>query len=183
MFKVNLYPEREEKRRLARRKAMTTAAISGVLGINAVLVGSLILGATLLQERCRTLGDEVARLQAIADRKGTKAPGLELTRELFQLRQERVEWSPLLASIAENIPSSLVLEEIQGQTTHGRMQSRFDMNGLGRGGTVAMADVSGFVNHLRDDPRVNRAFPDVALGSVRSETGEFQVVCEQPAGK
>lgn len=183
MFRVNLYTEREEKRRRARRQAMTTAAISGVLGVNAVLVGSLILGASLLQERCHTLGDEVSRLRTIAEKTGTKAPGLELTRELFQLRRERVEWSPLLASIAENIPSSLMLEDIQGQTTHGRMQSHFDMNGVARGGTAAMADMSGFVNHLRDDPRVNLAFPNVALGSVRSETGEFQVVCEQPVGK
>jgi hypothetical protein len=183
MFKVNLYTEREEKRQRARKQAMTTAAISGILGVNAVLVGSLILGATLLEDRRHTLGEEVTRLQAIADQTGTKAPGLELTRELFQLRQERVEWSPLLASIAENIPSSLLLDAVQGQTTHGRVQSHFDMSGVGRGGTVAMADVSGFVNHLRDDPRVNKAFPDVSLGSVRSETGEFQVVCEQPVGK
>ncbi len=183
MFKVNLYTEREEKRKRARRKAVTTAAISVVLGVNGLLVVSLVMGASLLQERYRALDGEVSRLQSMVEHHGDKAPGLELTRELFQLRHDRLEWSPLLASIAENIPSSLVLADVQGQTAHGRMQSHFEINGQGRGGSVAMADVSGFVNHLRDDPRVNVAFPDVSLGSVRSETGLFQVVCERPLDK
>lgn len=183
MFKVNLYTEREEKRKRARRQAATTAAISVVLGVNALLVVSLVMGASLLQERYRALEGEVTRLQSMVEHNGDKAPGLELTRELFQLRHDRIEWSPLLASIAENIPSSLILDEVQGQTEHGHVQSHFEINGLGRGGSVAVTDVSGFVNHLRDDQRVSAAFPNVTLGSVQSETGLFQVVCERPLDK
>ncbi len=183
MFKDNLYPEREEKRRRARRQAATTAAIAVVLGVNALLVVSLVMGTSLLQERCHALESDVTRLRSMTDRDGGIAPGLELTRELFQLRHDRLEWSPLLASVAENIPSSLMLSDILGQAARQRVQSHFEVNGQSRGGSVAMADVSGFVNHLHDDPRVNTAFPGVSLGSVRSETGEFQIVCEQPLAK
>ena len=183
MFRINLYTEREERRRQSRRQAGQTAAISVALGINALFVVSLIMGASLLQERRDTLQDEITRLQSVADTKGAMAPELDLAREMYQLRQERFEWSPLLACVAENIPSSLMLHDLQGQTANNRAQGRFELDGLGRSGTVAMADVSGFVGRLRDDPRISAGFPDVSLGSVRSETGEFQIMCNEAKAK
>lgn len=175
MFRINLYTEREEKRRLARRKAAQTAVVAGILGVNALLVAALGLGASLLQERRDALAGEITRLESVVARGERDGGDIEQARELYELRRTRVEWSPLLAAISDALPPALVLGEIQGQVGRDRMRAHLELTGLTRSGESDLGEVSAFVAALRGDPRVTDGFPQVTLGSIRSGSGDFQV--------
>lgn len=183
MFRINLYTEREEKRRLARRKAAQTALIAGILGVNALLVAALGFGASLLQERRDALTGEISRLEAMVERGNRDNGALETARELYELRRTRVEWSPLLAGLSDALPQALVLGEIQGQVGRNRMRAHLEITGVTRNGESDLGEVSAFVNALRDDPRVTGGFPVVTLGSIRSGSGDFQVYCDPAKAK
>lgn len=175
MFRVNLYTEREEKRRLARRRAGQTAVIAVILGVNAILVGALGLGASLLQERRDALAGEISRLESMVSRGDRDDATLEQARELHVIRLARLEWSPLLAGVAEALPPSLLLGEIQGQAAHNRVRAHLEFSGVTRNGAGDVGGVSDFVGGLRADPRVTDGFPEITLGSIRSGSGDFQV--------
>jgi Tfp pilus assembly protein PilN len=175
MFRVNLYTERQEKRRLARRKAAQAAVIAVILGVNAVLVGAYGLGASLLEERRDALADEISRLETMVARSDRDDTALEQARELHGIRLSRLEWSPLLAAVSESLPPQLVLDELQGQAAQNRVRAHLEFTGVTRSAAGDLTSVSEFVGALRADPRVTDGFPEISLGSIRSGSGDFQV--------
>jgi hypothetical protein len=181
-FRINLYTEREEQGRLGRRQAWQTAALSGLFGLNMMLVASLFVSATLLQERQQVLAADSPQLVAEASTKNPPDPEMDLARELFRVRQGRTDWAPKLATLSEVIDSTLVLEQIRAEGRRKKVPARLELDGVTRGQNSNLEDVTRFISALRGDQRIREDFSRVSLGTIKSGVGEFQIICE-PAAK
>ncbi len=178
MFRINVYTDRETRRRAARRGMVQLGIYATVLGINALMIVFLLVSNGLLQDRRDTVAREVRRIADQASRRQVSDADVALAREMFRIRRTRIEWAPILASVSESLPDDLILEEMQGRTARRRVGAEYILVGKTRTRGADVAAVSRFIDALRDDDRVTAQFQDVSLGTVNSGTGDFEVVCE-----
>lgn len=178
MFRINVYTERESRRRAARRGMVQLGIYATVLGINALMIVFLLVSNGLLQDRRDTLAREVRRITDQSTRRQVSDADVDLAREMFRIRRTRIEWAPILASVSESLPDELILEEMKGSAARRRVAAEYVLVGKTRARGAGVAQVSRFMDALRDDERVTSAFEDVSLGTVNSGTGEFEIVCD-----
>ena len=183
MYKINLHREYFEKRRQARAQALGTGLAAGVVGIAILLIGTLAVSAVLLREQARSLREEKVRLTNQVQALATPRPEIETARQILELRQSRVDWSPKLTGISERIDRSLMILDLTGQAAQGGRPSELAMTGMVRYGAGQMEAVARFMEALRADPRIKSDFPEVKLGTLEgADTGKFQVVCGSMGG-
>lgn len=183
MYRINLHPEYEERRRRTRQGLLQTVLFSVLLGCQLLLVGSLILSAVLLDEQVGILTSAVPRLErSVAD---TIDAGRDrhLARQLFQVRDQRIEWSPILVAMAEVIPDSLEVVSIEGVSATPKDPASLLIRGHGDEPRARLDQVTRFIEGLRQDPRVVDRFSDIRLGTIKGdEAGQFQVICSPGGG-
>lgn len=181
MYKINLYPEYEGRRRAAKKRAAATAALLGLLGIEMLMVGALILSDTLLRDQARTLQAEMPQLTMTLQTASRERPELDLALELLGVRSSRVDWTPMLAAVAENGDRKLVFAEISGEAANKHRTARLSINGEVLGKGEHLEQVSAYLERLRNDERLSAVFDDIALDNIHGDgSGEFDLVC-QPA--
>jgi len=180
MYRINLYPEHATKRRAATQRMILTAALAGLLGVEALLAGALVVSAVLLSERTRSMEASIRelRIRVAAE----VPPGAEVgtALELLQLRAARTLWAPKLVALSDCIDRSLILDEVRARVPSRGRAARLELGGVIHGGGSRVDQVSRFVGALRDEPRVAGEFPQINLETIE-EDDRFLVTCS-PAG-
>jgi hypothetical protein len=183
VYRINLYREYFEKKRRARAQMLGTGLAAGVIGIEILLIGTLAVSAVLLGEQTRDLREEVARLNTRLQAQATPRPEIETARQILELRQSRVDWSPKLAGLADGIDRSLIVLDLTGQAGQGGRPSQLALTGTVRSSVGQMEAVARFMEALRSDRRIKSDLPEVKLGTLEgAETGKFEVICSAPVG-
>ena len=181
IFKVNLYTERDERQRAGQRRAVHTAFIAVFLCLNFLAVSTLFLSATLLEERRDSLAGDIPRLAAKLATESVPTKDLDLAREMFRIRQGRIEWSPKLAAISHLIEADLEIHEIQAEASRKKSPATLEIRGTVTESQDNLEDVSRYVKALSQDERILDGFSQAKLGTIRSGEGEFQIFCETEA--
>jgi hypothetical protein len=97
---------------------------------------------------------------------------------MLEIRQGRIDWSPKLVSLSEQIDRSLRLMDLKGQMKTKGRDSALEIGGVIRGRGSDMQPVSVFIDSLRADPRISADFPFIRLGNVGGDgSTRFQVLC------
>lgn len=184
MYRINLYPEAEERRREGQRRVGRTLLVSLLIGLEVVLLLLVGLSGVLLREQASTLRAEVERLSARAARVSQPSPELETSREILAARVVRIDWSPKLAALRRAIAPSLLLTEMSAQVGEKGRPTRLELSGTVRAGGGQMEPVSGFLESLRNDPSVADDFPVIKLGTLEGGgSSRFEIVCEAAPAK
>jgi Tfp pilus assembly protein PilN len=178
VFRINFYTGRETRNRAARRRALRAGGLAALFGINLLLVATLILSTHLMGNRVVTLREDASRLDATSKPTVAATERLELARELHRVIMARTDWAPKLAALSETIDPSLLLVEIRGRARHKKSPASLELNGVTADHKANLDDVSRFIAALRSDDRFRDGFEGINLGTIRSEAGEFQVICE-----
>jgi len=178
VYRINLYPEYVERRRVARERVGRTALVTIVVALELVLVVALAITGLLLREQAGGLGSEVERLQQQIDRVSGQRPEMDIALQMLEIRRGRIDWSPKLASLSQQIGGSLRLTELTGQTKGRGHDTSLELLGVIRTGGADMQPVSVFIDSLRADPRIGADFPSVRLGNLEGGgSARFQVLC------
>jgi Tfp pilus assembly protein PilN len=176
-YRVNLYPEREERAGSLRRHLLRGALFGVVAGVEVLLIGFLIVSGFQLRERVQSETRAVEEVEAAA-RPVPEAADVAVARSLVQTRVARVDWSGVLLAVSGALPRNLILTRVEAGA--GGLQS--GLNGLnleGRisGGGTDLTPVLGFMQALRESAAVTARFPQVDLGTAPSQTDQtFQVI-------
>ena len=182
-YRVNLYREREARGERVRKGVLRGAALGIVVAAEVLLIGALVISGFQFRERAQSLRRTVESLESRIEPYREDA-GLPAARALLQNRVERVDWSVIMAALAENTPDNVVLTKVRG----GRETGRGGLNGLeieGRitGGARDLSPVIAYVDSLRSNPVLTARFSRIDLGEARGGTGQnFQVIC-RPSGE
>jgi hypothetical protein len=180
MYRINLYPDYQHNRRLARFRALTMGVLAILLGFEILLVGVLIVSDHLLSERVALLRDDMPVLSARVQSLTHPRPDLDLARELIAHRSGRIDWSPKLAAISEHCGASLQFREVEGRARTQHEQPLLRIRGEAKKYINSLEAVTDFMQRLRRDERLHAEFDDIGLGNIRDgESGEFEVSCEQ----
>ncbi|MBU1699086.1 MAG: hypothetical protein KJ970_17105 [Candidatus Eisenbacteria bacterium] len=180
MFKINLYPEYIENRRLAKERMIYTIVLSAMTTIGILIIFLLLLSASLVRERTNAIRAEVARLADQVNRKTEMQPGTKLILELLEARENRINWSPKLAAVSRLINPSLQLEGMNAELAQRGHSVSFQLSGFFLSGGSDMESISEFVEALRGDPRIASDLPDVTLGNLQGRSSSrFQVFCRR----
>lgn len=180
MYRINLYPDYQRNRSLARARTLTMGILIIMLGIEILLVGVLLVSDNLLRERAALLRDEMPTLGARLQNVTRPRPELALAQELLVIRSGRIDWSPKLAAIADNCEASLQFREVEGRARSQHEQPRLVIRGQTKRYANSLESVTQFLQRLRRDERLRTEFDAIALGNIRdAESGEFEVNCEQ----
>ncbi len=183
MYRLNLYPEYVEKRRLARLRALRLAVVIALLCAELLLICFSALSGVLLREQARDLQASIERLTARVQAESKPRPELDLAEALLKVRLTRTDWSPKLAALSSDVPPSLLLTEISGGASDAKTAAFLKLEGGFRSGRAPLEAVTGFIEALRRDPRIAREFPDINLGSIQGEeASQFEVVCGPGGG-
>jgi hypothetical protein len=180
MYRINLYREFFSKRQQARLKTGRTALLAGLVGLEIVLVGVLVVSAALIREQSASIRAEISHLSTRLGEESASRPGLETARQILDLRENRVVWSPKLACLSDRIDRALVLKEVVGQVSEKR-PAEMTVTGQVRSGSAQMEPVARFMEAIRNDPRMRDPFSNVRLGALEGTEGStFQIVCGSP---
>jgi len=178
MYKINLYPEYRQHRRSTRARAASTAVFISLLGLEALLVGALVLSGSLLGEQVDTMREDLSRLEERLQRVTLDRPELSIALDMLEVRQARIDWSPKFVSLAEHVGQELALKELKGRAFTRREPASFTISGQYRDKAASLDIVSAFLNRLRVDQRMYGDFPTISLGNIRSDgRGEFDLLC------
>ncbi|MBP6874824.1 MAG: hypothetical protein KBD56_01995 [Candidatus Eisenbacteria bacterium] len=180
MYKINLYPEREERLRAARRRVAMTAGLTGLLAIETIFAGALLASGLLLGERVGALRAS-ARESAQAVQNAGGSPGMERALQLLRIRSARTLWSPKLSALSECTGPDLHLEEIHAQKGAGEQPDRFEVSGTLSSGSSEVESVSRFLDRLRDEPRIGGSFSRITLATIEADD-RFHVICTTEGG-
>lgn len=181
MYRVNLYPEFEDRKQAEHKRLRETILLAALAGLQLLLIGSLFLSGMLLRDRAARLRADNARLASLAHA-APQNPEVLVARQLLAARQARVNWSPKLASLGRLVEAPLILSNVTAQADLRGRGARLDVQGRIRSGGQSES-VLELVESLRKDAAIARDFPQVRIGSVSGEESDrFKVVCE-PAGK
>ena len=181
VFRINLNTERRERAVARRRHARLAAAAAASLGLQAVLLGIAVLSVDLLRNRRDALAADIPRLEALAG--ATDDGDLAAWRALAKVRRERVDWTPRLAAVGELIDRDVVLTSVRADAPTRKSGAILEFSGIAAGGGADLSGVSRFVKSLRADERITDRFGAVTLGTIRSGSGTFRIVCSEPDGK
>ena len=178
MYRINLYPEYVERRRVARERVGRTALVTAVVALELVLVVALAITGLLLREQVGGLRSEVERLQQQINRVSVQRPEIDVAVQMMEIRRGRIDWSPKLASLSQKIGRSLRLTELTGQTKGRGRDTSLELLGVIRTGGADMQPVTVFIDSLRGDPWMGADFPFVRLGNLEGGgSTRFQVLC------
>jgi hypothetical protein len=184
MYRINLYREYGMRRRERRKAALRLALMSGLLGVQLLLIFALVLSAHVLDRRIGTLRGEVAQMtEQVRSASGTALPiDLPSAREILTLRQHRVDWYPKLVRISSSLDPSLSLDEISSLPADPSRPARLEIHGLSPRGGGDVDAVVRFADRLRRDPGYAADFATIRLGAIEGlDDSHFHIVCEEPA--
>jgi hypothetical protein len=182
MYRINLYPEYQDKRRAARRRASATAGLLGLLGLEVLMVGALVLSDKLLSDQANALREELPQLTVSLQTVSRERPELDLALELLAVRTGRIDWSPMLAALADSGDKMLTFVELKGESVTKHRGASLVLSGEALGSEEHLEQVAAFMERLRRDERLSGVFGDIALGNIRGGgSGEFDLIC-QPVG-
>jgi hypothetical protein len=183
MYRLNFYRESAFLSAASRRRVLQLGLGVALLGTAVLLVGLLMVSVRQLQDRAAQVRAATERLQARAQGvAATTETDLELAWSILKVRQERVDWAPQLAAVAETIGPELVLVGLKGQGPGARQAVALEMTGRFSRGEAQLDAVTGFVENLRRDERIAGALPVCRLGEVRegAQSG-FTITCQRAA--
>jgi hypothetical protein len=186
VFRLNLYPEAEEKRRARLAQAGQTALITFLAAVTLSLTAFHAGSSVILTDRTRDLRRRQAQFdtEAASIRSSGGAAGLGQLQQRLAARASRTVWSPKFVEVARRIPTAIVLDEISVRE-RGRGQTGPALSVLGSVIPGAARDPSaailGFVSSLKESPAFMEGLSSIELSSVSTEkeTGitSFQIVC------
>ena len=183
MYRINLHPEFAAGRTAQKRRIMLTSLGVALIGAEALLVGSLLLSASLLDERVQAMQTATERLEA--DARGAARhdqADVALARAILQIRSQRVDWAPQLAALSERIGPRLILTSLLGESRAGRARPSLKLEGLFRNSTADLEAATAFAAALREDERISITFPRCEVDRVREiPSPGFIVSCQAPA--
>lgn len=178
-YRVNLYREREERAIRFRQGLVRGVLMGTVVGIEALLIGVLLVTGANMHRQGDELRRSVTALEAQARNKPDEA-GLNELRTLIRARLDRVDWATLLTRVADAVPPELVLTEIRGGMggQRGRMDG-IELEGHQVGSTADLAPVLSFIETLKADSVLALTYPVVDLGTAKGQGNTFQIVCRR----
>jgi len=182
MYRINFYHERETRAADARRRMARTVAFGTVVGVEALLIALLVVAGWTLSRKNDNLRRSVTSIRAQAEASPIKeTEALRVARAIVQTRDQRLDWLPQFKAVAETIPESLILSEIDSGI---RLDSgRPGMNLEGSLSSPSqMETLLGFVDALRANPVISSVFPAINLDMVEAErTRQFRIICRKEA--
>jgi len=178
-YRVNLYREREERAIRFRQGLVRGVLMGTVVGIEALLIGVLLVTGANMHRQGDELRRSVTALEAQARNKPDEA-GLNELRTLIRARLDRVDWATLLTRVADAVPPDLVLTEIRGGMggQRGRMDG-IELEGHQVGSAADLAPVLSFIETLKADSVLALTYPVVDLGTAKGQGNTFQIVCRR----
>jgi hypothetical protein len=181
MYRINLYRDYAARREHQKKRTVRTGVVAGIVGLEVLFLGGSLLSVFLLQEKIGMLRADIGSLPSRTLSVGTTQSELETARGLVKIRQTRLDWSPKIAALSQDIDSRLQLVEVVGQAADKGRPARLSLVGVWRGADTQMEPVSRFMEQLRKDQRISRDFPGIQLGTVQTDqSNRFQVICEPP---
>ena len=151
-----------------------------LLGLEVVLVCTLVLSSILLGEQARSLKAEVGRLSGLVEQETSASPAelMHMARQIIQIRNSRIDWSPKLSSVSELIDSEVRLVQVVGQVAQKNGPARLSISGVAEGVNNEMDAVTSFMKTLRTSSSIAGDFPNVRLETIEgNRSGRFRVVC------
>jgi hypothetical protein len=183
MYRINLYREFAVRRLERRRQMVRIGLLSGILGVQLLLIVTLILSSHLLGERVEGLRGDVARLEAEVQGHSADHSRFDLAtaRQVLVRRRDRVDWYPKLVGLSQSIDPSLTLEAIYSLPADPARPARLEIRGCSPRAGGDVNAVFRFVDELRREPGYAAAFSAIRLGTIEgAEANRFEVVCEAP---
>lgn len=186
MFRLNLYPEAEQKRRAQLAKTGQTALIAFLSALTVVLTLFHAGTSLVFADRTRGLATQRARFEKEIETLKAASPSKSLPRlqERLATRTSRTLWSPKLVALAQSIPAPLLVDDIslrergKGQSIPALLIHGTVVAGMSRD---PVPTIVAFVNALKESPEFTEGLASVDLSSVSTEkeTGAtyFQIVC------
>ncbi len=180
MYRINFYPEFVERRLARRRRILRTTLVAGLVGLEGMFVAFLAVSGMLMRERTDAARQDAGRLAATLRTRSGPRPEIEDALALLQIRQQRIDWSPILAGLSNRIDPSLRLTEVTGRVSGKEHGARIELTGLLRAGSTSTLPVSRFLSALQADSAVARTFDEIKLGTLgQGGSDRFRIVCEQ----
>jgi Tfp pilus assembly protein PilN len=175
-YRVNIYPDREDRGAVVRKNVVRGVRFGLLAGIEIVLIGLLALSGVELTKRTRNIEHSTASLQErAADQDVPDA--LAAARELVRRRVGRVDWTSQLDALARTLPPGVTLTQIQGLA----LGQKGSPDGLTLAGTTDSGDLDSvlrFVEALRARPEIADPFPRVELETAGGrQTLGFKITC------
>lgn len=181
MYRINLYPDHGQKKRLRRSRSVTMAALLALLGVEVLLVGVLVVSDRLLSERESSLRSELPAIRAKVEATDRPRPELDLALAMLSVRNGRLDWTPKLASIADQLADDLRFTEVEGRAGAKRERPRLVIHGEAKRRADSLAEVNVYMQRLREVHALKPDFPEISLGNISGDgSREFEVACEQP---
>ena len=183
MYRINVYPEYERKRR-DRRSSHVHGTLLGLLfGACLLLIGGLMLSAHLLQVRAEALRASTLRLTTLVETTAAARPEIQTAQSLLRLRKGRIDWSPKLAAVADQIGPTIQLTRVDGQFQTKGTPAVLRLTGAVAERTTQLEHISQFMTALAEDRRIAQELPSVQLGNLKgSEDGRFVITCTAGEG-
>ncbi len=177
-YRINLYPEYADKRSAAKRRTGLTAALAAVAGIQAFVIGSLVLNAQFLDSKIDSVSAELPRLEEYIQTESVPREDLVTARELVELRRNRVDWAPKLAALSHAVTRNVKLVKLEGRRENADSPATLAINGEAKVDSKQLERVSAFLGRLREDDAFGPSFASITLGNVKADiNGGFDVNC------
>ncbi len=180
-YRVNLYREREDRAIRFRQGLVRGALIGVVVGLEALMIGVLLVSGVQMQRQSRELERSIGVLQNQAGQKPDSAELQEL-RTLMRARVGRVDWASMITAVSRCTPAEVILTDVRGGMGDRRGQiDGIELEGRLLGSSTDLSPVLRFIEALKADSVLAPVFPNVDLGKARGQGNSFQVVCRPPA--
>lgn len=181
MYSINLYPEYAAHRLVARRRVGRAALLAVLLGLQGGLVGALIVSGLMFGEQAASLRAAAERQRAQASLAPATAAEWDLQQRLFSVRTARIDWSPKLAAVSNEILPALRLSGLEGSVAQKGKPARLLVAGVLRDPAAGAEILTNFSDKLRASNPIRSDFPEIALETVASgSANEFVVACRSP---
>lgn len=186
MFRLNLYPEGEARRRERLARAASTGVVTGLVAVVLGVTALHGVSAALLSERAKALARRRVELEkeVAAMRPEETARTLAALRGRIAERAERVVWSTKLAELARLIPAPLVIDDIRvTERARGQAVPSLTIHGSVLPGRVRdpVPTLGTFVAALKENAEFSAGIASVDLASVSTDDGtgltSFTIVC------
>ena len=177
-YRINLYPEYNDKREAAKRRTWLTAAITAVAGLQILVIASLALNAHFLDTKAAQVSGDLPRLEEYIQRESEPRADLQTAQELLAIRRARVDWAPKLAAISRADVSGVDLVKLEGHHEQAAAPASLTIAGEARVDDRQLKRVGVFMTMLRDDEAFGPDFVSITLGNVKSDAaGGFDISC------
>lgn len=115
MYRINLYPAGLTKRAHQSESIRSTAILTLLGGVNALMLGCFFLAAMTVKGQADILNERTAALELRLRNPGDAAlrATTNQARALLERRASRTVWTPALNELRSNLPQELVLERLE----------------------------------------------------------------------